>query len=306
MSEPKILVATPNYTNLYVSEVHQNHLECAVTWTKMGIKFNWLVTGRTFVHFARTQACEVALLCDYTHILWLDDDAIIDPQLLPKYLAFDKEVVITPYFMRRPPFECGVLKSTSGDFHDHPSYRNLTMKDLHQGLIEVDGGGTHAMLIKTSTLRTRGDNTSRDACDPSLKALIGRLSDADKLVIDHNVGSLPDESLTMEEENEQGRSYFIMPKSGTEDMLWCYRAKRKGIKIWCDTDATSGHVGFAPIVTEAFRAQTEALIASEKGEAIGTHVVRVLPHDISAGTEFPGVSSARHEAIDLSKASSLI
>ncbi len=300
----KVLVATPNYTNLYSSEAHQNHLECAVAWTRMGIEYRWLVTGRTFVHFARTQACEVALLCGFTHILWLDDDAIIDPNLLPKYLDFDKEVIVTPYFMRRPPFECGVLKSTTGDFHDHASYRNLEMKDLKQGLIEIDGGGTHAMLIKTSTLRKRGNNDSPESCDPNLKALIERMSPADKLVIDHNVGTLPDESMTMEEENTTGlRAFFVMPKSGTEDMLWCYRAKRKGIKIWCDTDATSGHVGFAPVITEAFRAQAEAMRGTDLS---GTHLLRTPARDITAGTDEPGVSSARHEAIDLSKTSSLI
>lgn len=307
MSEPRILVATPNYTNLYAAEVHQNHVECAVAWTKLGLDFKWLVVGRTFVHFARTQACQVALLGRFTHILWLDDDAIIDPALLPKYLGHGKDVVITPYFMRRPPYECGVLMSTTGDFHDHRSYRNLTTADLHQGLIEVDGGGTHAMLITTDVLRRRGSNDQPEACDPALKALIGRLNDEDRRVIDHNVGTLPDESLTMEEEDTQGlKAFFVMPKAGTEDMLFCYRLKRKGVRLWCDTDATAGHVGFPPVITEAFCREAEALKASEAASS-GTRVMRVPPNDIQAGVPgAKGVSSARHEAIDMAKAASLV
>jgi hypothetical protein len=242
-----VLVATPNYVNLFSAEVYKNHMECAVTWKNLGIEYKWLVIGRTFVHFARTQACQVALLGGFTHVLWLDDDAIIDPMLLPKYLDFDKEIIVTPYFMRRPPFECGVLKSTINKFHDHKSYRNLTIEDLNHGLIEVDGGGTHAMLVNTSVFRKRGDNTSPDSCDPKLKALLERLSPEDREIIDHNVGTLPDEHFTMEEEDEQGiKPFFVMPKTGTEDMLFCYRAKRKGIRIWCDTDAQAGHVGFPP------------------------------------------------------------
>ena len=306
-SPPKVLVGTPNYTNLFPAETRQNNIECAVAWTKMGLDFKWLTIGRTFVHFARTQICQVALLAGFTHIFWLDDDAIIDPEMLPKFLNFEKEIVIAPYFMRRPPYECGVLKSTTGDFHDHASYRNLTTADLHQGLIEVDGGGTHAMLVDASVLRKKGTNDGPESCDPKLKAMIDKMSEADRLVIDHHVGTLPDETLTMEEEDTTGiRAFFVMPKAGTEDMLFCYRAKRKGVRIWCDTDATAGHVGFAPVITEAFCAQAENLKAVEKGQS-PVKVMRVRPNDISAGVPgTKGVSSARHEAIDLSKTASLI
>ena len=283
-------------------------MECAVTWKNLGIDYKWLVIGRTFVHFARTQACQVSLLLNFSHILWLDDDAIIDPMILPKYLEFDKEIIVTPYFMRRPPYECGVLKSTVGDFHNHKSYRNLTIEDLNQGLIEVDGGGTHAMLVNTSVFRKRGDQNSPDACDPKLRSLLERLSPADREIIDHNVGTLPDEHFTMEEEDEQGiKPYFVMPKTGTEDMLFCYRAKRKGVKIWCDTDAQAGHVGFPPVITKAFREQAEALIDTEKGKKPEAVVHRLKPNDISAGVPGTlGESSARHEAIDMRKVTSLL
>lgn len=305
---PRVLVATPNYVNLMSAEVYKNHMECAVTWKTLGIDYKWLVIGRTFVHFARTQACQVSLLLGMTHILWLDDDAIIDPMLLPKYLEYDKEIIVTPYFMRRPPFECGVLKSTTGKFHDHRTYRNLTAADLNQGLIEVDGGGTHAMLVNTSVFRTRGSNDSPDACDPKLKDLLTRLSPADREIIDHSVGTLPDEHFTMEEEDEQGiKPFFIMPKTGTEDMMFCYRAKRKGIKIWCDTDAQAGHVGFPPVITKAFREQAEVMIDTEKGLAPKAVVHRLQPNDISAGVpDTLGESSARHEALDMRKTASLL
>lgn len=301
ITSAKVLVATPNYTNTFSAESHMSHLECAVAWTKAGIDFKWLVTGRTFVHFARTQACQVALLGGFTHIFWLDDDAVVSPDLLPKYLLHNKEVIITPYFMRRPPYECGVLKSTTGDFHDHRSYKNLTTADLHQGLIEVDGGGTHAMLIQTATLQKRGDNDQPESCDPRLRAFIDRLDPVDRDLVEHHVGTLPDERLTMEEEDAQGiKAFFIMPKAGTEDMLWCYRAKRKGIKIWCDTDATSGHVGFPPVIVEALCARAETL------RGVDADAIRVPPRNITAGSDTKGVSSARHDGIDLTLVGSLV
>lgn len=309
MSKPKVLVATPNFSNTFTAEVHTNHVECAVAWTKLGIDFQWLIQGRNFVHFARSNACHVALLGNYTHIFWLDDDAIIDPQLLPKYLAHDKEVIVTPYFMRRPPYECGVLKSTTGDFHDHRSYVNLTYQDLHQGLIEIDGGGTHAMLMRTDVLMKHGDPAAPEAMDPNLRKFMESLDGENLRLIDHHLGTIPDESRSLQEENDLGiRAYFIMPKYGTEDMLLCYRLKRKGVKIWCDTDATAGHVGFAPVVTEALHVRAHEMIAAEKaGIASAPAVVqRVAPRDIKADAESPGVSSARREWLDRAVTASLV
>jgi hypothetical protein len=48
-----------------------------------------------------------------------------------------------------------------------------------------------------------------------------------------------------------------MPKRGTEDMYWCYRAKRKDIEILCDTDVFAAHLGFAPVITKGYRHQVE-------------------------------------------------
>jgi hypothetical protein len=312
-TKAKVLVATPNYSNTYSAEVHVNHMECAVAWTKAGIDYSWIVQGRNFVHFARSNACHVALLGNYTHILWLDDDAIIDPALLPRYLAHDKEVIVTPYFMRRPPFECGILKSTTGDFHDHRSYVNLTHKDLHQGLIEIDGGGTHAMLMQTAVLMQHGDPVAPEAMDAKLRAFLESLDGETKRLIDHHIGTTPNEAHSLQDENDKGlRAYFIMPKYGTEDMLFCYRLKRKGVRIWCDTDATAGHVGFAPVVTEALHVKAQEMLAREKvGPTMqeppqAAVILRVPPHDIKATPDSAGVSSMRREGLDRSLTASLV
>ena len=220
----KVLVATPNYTNLFSAEVHTNHVECGEMWGRGGINYNWTIVGRTFVHFARTQLCQMAEDGDFTHILWLDDDAVIDPTILPRFLSHDKNVVIAPYPMRKMPHEIGVLSAESGDFHDHASYKNMTVNDLDQGLIQVDGGGTHCMLVKTEVLRKKGP----------MAGMLGLEETKDA---------------SFQDEDMNGTPYFLMPKSGTEDMLWCYRAKCKGIEVWCDTDVFANHVGFAPVIT---------------------------------------------------------
>lgn len=256
----KVLIATPNYTNLFSSEAHVSHMECNAAWSRWGIKTSWSIVGRTFVHFARTLLCQAGIDGGFTHIFWLDDDATIDAELLPRYLEHDKDVVITPYYMRRAPHQIGILTSTTGDFHDHSSYRNLDLTDMNQGLIQVDGGGTHAMLIKVDCLTRKGnDSPYRSPYPPELLKVLGKMDAEDVEVIDHFVGDMVDEKLSMAEENDMGKPYFIMPKVGTEDMLWCYRAKKKGIELWCDTDVDAGHIGFTPIIMRQHRQAYEDL-----------------------------------------------
>jgi len=305
--DAKVLIATPNYTNMFSSEAHTSHMECTTAWTRWGLNFSWSIVGRTFVHFARTMLCQAALDGEFTHIFWLDDDATIRPELLPRYLEHDKDVMITPYYMRRSPYEIGILKSTVGDFHDHGSYVNLTLKDMDQGLIEVDGGGTHAMLCRTDCLTRRGEETTyHTPYPPKLLEVLKSLTPEEKDIIDHYVGELPDESMTMVEENDLGKPYFIMPKVGTEDMLWCYRAKKKGIEIWCDTDVDCGHVGFNPVITKIYRARAEQE-QKEGKEFLNSGVPRIQtdrkPHQQDLEAE---VQTMRQNVIDSKKATNLI
>lgn len=302
--DAKVLVATPNYTNWFSAEALVNQVTCVKWWGEWGLKFKVMIIGRTFVHFARSQACRVAVDGNYTHIFWLDDDAIIDPEILPRFLSHDKDVVIAPYPMRRSPFGIGVLSATSfycrpcdhrfrcpadmtppvsmscpkcgkdvlRDFHEHSSYRNFTSKDMNQGLVDIDGGGTHAMLVKTSVLtEARGwpppkpdvplhpDNHSYPDRAYQVYMDLSKISDnlADRELVDHYIGDLPDQSRTMQEEEANDKPYFTMPKAGTEDMLWSYRVKSKGVRIFADTDVFADHIGFAPVISYDFVLQME-------------------------------------------------
>lgn len=320
IKKAKVLVATPNYTNTFSSEVYASHIECVRAWTQAGLDFNMMVVGRTFVHFARTQACDVALRGGYTHVFWLDDDAVVEPDILTRFIQHDKDIVVAPYPMRRAPHEIGCLVSTVGDFHQHETYRNLTVADLDQGLMEIDGGGTHAMLVKTSVLTMKPEDVA-DAPDPyptGLKELLDDLTEEQRKQIDHFVGDLPDETFSLQEENDDlGKPYFMMPKSGTEDMYFCYRAKKKGATIWCDTDVFAGHVGFYPVVGRSSTEYYESLQAQTAENRGGVAVLPVLQGGARDGAEsdngddgqrndaesMPGL---RRNAVDTSKTSSLV
>lgn len=259
--EAKVLVATPNYTNAFEAPVHTNHIECVSKWTEWEINFNWTIIGRTFVQFARTQLCQVAADGGFTHLFFVDDDAVVPPEILPRFLKHDKDIVIAPYPMRRYPHAIGVLKAEN--WRDHGTYRNLTFDDLNKGLVEVDGGGTHCMLINVDVFHKKGMTASFD------------------------IGSTKkDEERSLFEEDEEaahtgpggtGTPFFVMPKSGTEDMYFCYRAKLKGSEVWCDTDVFADHVGFAPVITEAWARYGEK--SKEDINPNGKHMVYVAGSD---------------------------
>ena len=323
-SEANVLVGMPNYLNLMSSEVYANHIDCISHWHKVGIDFKLMVVGRTFVHFARTQVCQVAIdsqMLDnpYTHIFWLDDDAVIDPTMLPRFIEHDKDVMIAPYPMRRSPFQIGVLSATAysceschhewsidenitppdtlpcpecgqtafRDFHNMKSYRNLNLSDMDQGIITIDGGGTHAQLWKTDVLLRAGDD--KRAISPRLKEVMDTMTAEELEALEHNLGELPSPKLSFKEEDDRGKAYFTMPKTGTEDMLWCYRARCKGIEVHCDTDVFANHVGFAPLITKAFRESAEAAQSNN-----GVHLVDV------------GKDGRNHNAVNTNTAASLV
>lgn len=282
----RILVGTPNYTNSYGAETYASHMHCIRKWEQWGIDFQFVVAGRTFVHFARSQISQSFMSAEeWTHILWLDDDALIEPEILPKMLEHKEQVVISPYPMRRSPFEIGILIATHWscpecgkevytdeplpkleggvkcecgadmfrDFHDHASYRNLDIPDLDCGLQEVDGGGTHCMLVSKDAYTQKSDKAPDQQVDKTLLKIRDKLTVDECKHLEHYQGSIPTVSLSFQEEDEMGYPYFTMPKSGTEDMMWCYRAKQKDIKIHADTDIFADHLGFAPVITREFR-----------------------------------------------------
>lgn len=279
LKNARVLVGTPNYTNTFSAEVHVNHSEAMVAWAKMGLSFNNVIVGRTFVHFARTQLTQIAEEGEFTHIYWLDDDATIEPDHLPRLIMHDKDIIITPYPMRRPPHEIGVLVSSTGNFREHESYRNLEIKDMDQGLIQVDGGGTHAMLVKTSVLYKIGP------CDE---------------------GAQTDEWYSLKAENELGRPYFMMPKTGTEDMYFCYRAKIKGVEVWCDTDIFAGHVGFPPVVTRAYREAMEDVARSPAKAKNTIPVLHMREDGDNVRSRHGQVSTMRSAEVDRRKSASLV
>lgn len=209
---PKILICTPNYVKVLDSFVSWMFTENYAYWKcKFGYdNVHWEVRSRQFVHFARNAMADKAMEQGYDYVFFVDDDAVIPNTILERFIAHDKDVMIAPYYMRRPPYFCGVLRCVSGNLDTVADYKNLRQEELDKGgLIEVDGGGTHCMLVKTDVFRKVKESSVRD---------------------DQQLFCLP-------------------PMGGTEDMYFCLRARKLGFKIYVDADVEVGHVGDPQVIT---------------------------------------------------------
>lgn len=60
--------------------------------------------------------------------------------------------------------------------------------------------------------------------------------------------------------------FFPMPQLG-EDLAFCYRAKRAGVELFCDTTIQAGHIGQVQILEEHFRDHLKAQQAAGKTPA---------------------------------------
>ena len=161
------------------------------------------------------------------------------------------------------------------------------------------------MLVKTDVLHMRGEK-SVIAYPPKLVETLDNLTANDKEVLEHYIGGLPDEAISLKEEDDAGKPYFTMPQVGTEDMLFCYRAKKKGAEIWADTDIDTGHVGFAPVITREFRRQAKGLgNGTTEQSHSGVQVLRLQEGSDDADGQAVSVSGMRKPALDTRRVTSL-
>lgn len=222
----KIVIGTPNFVGHMESGVAVTMARCIRDWSRK-YDIHWLVLRRTFVCKARHMIADAAIKMGADYLFWVDDDAVVKPELLDKLVAHDKDIVITPYPMRRPPYNCGVLRCNADiegieeeNVEWTKGWTNLEWSEMNQGLVEVDGGGTHAMLTKTSIY------------GPPKKE-----GETVKQYMEANPGKVP-------------FPWFVLaPYGGTEDMYFCTKGRIHGVKIYCDTDEEAGHLGYPQVVS---------------------------------------------------------
>lgn len=127
----------------------------AYSWMN-GLKIHQIgITERMVVHWARNELARKAKIKvdeftnkHYTHMLWLDDDHVFNPDLA-LYLANngDLDMVSALYYGREKPLPVVYIKDETED-----KYKHYPLIQVPSNLIEVDAVGFGACLMRMDVL----------------------------------------------------------------------------------------------------------------------------------------------------------
>lgn len=180
------------------------------------VGFEYLQISRAPIHLARQLACDFAVDNGFEWMVQLDDDATFPPDVLRRLLSHQKDVVCALAYQRKPPHSPCIFELGDTGLLGAP------MEGIeHTGLRRVDVSGYHCSVIRTSVIKRLREGTKN-----------------------------PDGSVAV----PGTRQYFggFDNKLG-EDFAFSINLKKIGIKIHCDTELISGHIGSATIVDEAYK-----------------------------------------------------
>lgn len=162
------------------------------------------MTSRMVIHWARNELARQAkeLKCPYTdetytHILWLDDDMMFNPDLAIKLIEHDLDMVSALYFGRTKHLPVVYLNSQEPD----DPYKHFPLVEVPNNLFEIDACGFGALMMKREVL--------------------------DKVAY----------------------PWFEFDKGG-EDIVFCVKAKKAGVKIYCDATYKLGHLTEQAAISE--------------------------------------------------------
>ena len=156
MSKPKILIGSPAFSGIQ-PEAQQSFMAMVFRCGRDLPQYDFAVKIETKREQfrARNALVDAAIAADFTHLLMLDDDMIVPPDLLARLLAHDKDLVGALYWQRGGAFHPVVMKAITletGDFH--PDYYAASDPIMQRpGLYPVDIIGGGCMLFRVDCFR---------------------------------------------------------------------------------------------------------------------------------------------------------
>jgi len=134
---PKIYLATPFLGYVVSTYFLKSVTEMIRYSTKKGINIErYGSVERCAVHWARNALTEDFLKTDCTHIFWMDDDHVFNPEILEDFLEVDKDIVSAVYCEKR---DRSLINTDMND-----SY----ITEYSHGLTPVKVVGFGALLVK--------------------------------------------------------------------------------------------------------------------------------------------------------------
>lgn len=223
---PKVLLAT-YHSEEWTRVEFMKHVQ-ALTSGK--VPFSHYASSRRAIQVARQDVAAFALAKGFEVVVQLDDDATFPPDLMARLFKSleGREIVTALAYGRGAPHLPCVFELV--DREDPEKLYGVPMEGIeHTGIRQVDISGLHCSAYRTSILK---------------KLLKYREKD------EKGVEKYPDGI----------RQFFggYENKMG-EDFAFCHNLRKIGVKIYCDTDLISGHIGSSIVVDEQYRANWKRL-----------------------------------------------
>ena len=168
-------------------------------------------TGVTYTHGqspakGANLIIQQALDRSFSHVLFIDDDCLVKPDIIKRLMEHDKDIVTGLYLTRHYPHKPIIFDEQRPDGRCLWSF----LTDGKKGLIEIVACGLGAVLVKTNVFRR-------------IKEL--------ELVEPVSMGC--DSYVTLGE---------LEKDNWCDDLSLWQRARRAGFKLYCDLDCLVGHV----------------------------------------------------------------
>jgi GT2 family glycosyltransferase len=211
--KPSVLICTPSKSGY----VHLNYLASLMGTFRILEHFGFRVglhldQGKT-LDMGRSLAATYFLNSDFTHMMFIDDDMVWQPELVARMIEFGVDIIGVPY--RQKVKEVIYNMRSVGDFEqstENPSL--LSVNDIATGLL----------LIRKNVLEKMKDTVEKVIDHPSTKQTVYMFFRHQ--VVQDKV-ACPDGELT----------YM------SEDLYFCRMARELGFQIWAYVDAETAHTG---------------------------------------------------------------
>lgn len=153
---PKILIGV-NTLTVVEQAVYLSHCNL---WYRIGRdfpypewKFIFYPPRRAGIDRMRNECAKIAMEAECSHVLFIDDDVLVQPNTLNSLLAANADIAMAETYIRGYPFEPMFFKHDKKTKKLEP-YRDFKKHvDPETGLVEVDAIGTSCALISVELFK---------------------------------------------------------------------------------------------------------------------------------------------------------
>lgn len=189
---------------------------CMALKQASGYEFTFYQHTRTPIHLARQLVCDYACNQGYDVLVQLDDDATFPPDLLPRLLGHNKEVVCALAYQRKPPYAAVAYELDADQLEKGRTMGNNMEGIEHTGLRKVDVSGFHVSAVRMSVIKKM-------------------------------------RAFRSEKFPEGIKEYWGGFERVGEDFHFALNLRRIGVPLYIDTDLIAGHIASPHVIGEDYK-----------------------------------------------------